>query len=103
MRGSRVAQFNSMPIWRIRVPQGGVAAACAALLCPALAGMTRLEALDLTGVPMRQQAQLATLLRLLPSLHLLKLFNQCYTQEHPGQRARLVAAMQQRFAHVEIV
>ena len=52
---------------------------------------------------MRQQAQLAPLLAMLPSLHLLKLFNQCYPQEHPGQRARLVAAMQQRFAHVEIV
>ena len=78
-----------------------------AILRPGLAGMSRLEELDLSDVPMRRQAELAELLRMLPSLRRLHI-PPCRTWEKEegtpmGQWLEVRAALQQQFPHVQVV
>ena len=77
-----------------------------AVLRQSLSGMTGLEQLDWMDVPMRRQAELAELLRMLPSLRRLTAspsphYGANYKQLQE-QWFELRAALQQQFPHVEI-
>ena len=69
--------------------------------------MTGLEQLDLMDVPMRRQAELAELLRMLPSLEFLGTdpFSNCLSDGGTPSKAEwlvIQAALQQQFPEVEI-